>query len=194
MTAVLWAAGQEVSADDLQLAENGHLVTPSIPGTVASSNAENYLCSFTIAANEAIAGSAYRIKAYGTFGVTGTPTLNIRPRLGGVAGTSWAQTGAQTIQSGVTNRLWIAEQILVCESTGASATWSGPLHVKMAGVLVGTAPFVNDAAEITTIIDGTSTATVDSTVALDFGLTAQWSVAAAANTITCRAFLAERLI
>lgn len=194
MTAVLWTAGQRVTAADLRLAESGQLVTPSAATTVANTTSETYFCSFTIPANDAIAGSAYRIRAYGTFGVTGTPTLNIRPRLGGVGGTSWAQTGAQTIQSGVTNRLWMAEQILVCESTGAAATWSGPLLVKMAGVLAGTAPFINDTAELTTIFDGTSSPTVDSTVANDFGLTSTWSAASASNTFTCKGFLAERLI
>lgn len=196
MVAVTWTAGKQVRAADLRAMESGQLLTPSTATTVANTTTEGFLAFATIPAGDPAPGMAYRIKAYGTYGVAAatTPTLNLRNRLGGVAGTSWGQTGAQTTQSGVTNRLWIAEQILVCESAGTTATWSGPLHVKMAGILAGTAPFINDTAEITTILDGTASITVDSTIALDFGLTATWGTAAAGNTITCKGFLAERLI
>lgn len=192
MVAVDWAAGDEVEADDLDRMENGHLMTPSVATTVASTTTEGFLAQVTIPANDAVAGQAYRLRAYGTFGVTATPTLNIRPRLGGLSGSSWAQTGAQTIQSGVTNRLWLAEITLVCETPGAAATWSGPLQVQMAGVNAGTAPFID--GEVTRIIDGTASFTLDSTVSNIFGITATWSAANAANTITCKGFTAERLI
>lgn len=161
--------------------------------TVANSTSEGFVASMTIPANDAVAGAIYRIKAWGVFSVTGTPTLNLRNRLGGLAGQSWAQTGTQTIQSGVTSRLWIAEQVLTCETTGVSGSWNGPLKVKMSGVLAGTAPFINDTAELTTIIDGTASITVDSTISNVFGITATWSAAAAGNTITCKGYIAERV-
>lgn len=165
----------------------------SSAATVANTVTETFLASMTIPANDAVVGAEYRIKAFGTYGVTATPTLNIRVRLGGVGGTSWAQTGALTTQSGVTNRLWIVEQLLMCESVGVSASWTGPLHAKLTGILAGSAPFVNDTAEITTVIDGTASTTVDSTISNVFGITATWGTANAANTITCKGFVAERV-
>lgn len=161
--------------------------------TRANTTAEGFIASITIPANDAVAGACYRMKAWGTFGVTGTPTLNLRTRLGGVAGQSNAQTGAQTIQSGVTGRLWFAEIVLTNITTGASATWSSFLHVRMSGVLAGTAPFINDTAELTSIIDGTTAITLDSTVSNDWGLTATWSAASSSNTITCQGYIAERV-
>lgn len=191
----LTVTGNASVAGDLKLLAGTTVYRPklSTQTTVANTVTETFLASMTIPANDAVVGAIYRIKAWGIFGVTGTPTLNIRNRLGGVAGSSWGQTGAQTIQSGVTNRLWMAEQVLTCEGTGASATWNGPLHVEMAGVLAGTAPFINDGAELTTAVDGTATITVDSTVSNTFGITATWSAASASNTILCKGFIAERV-
>lgn len=198
MTANTWAAGNRATATLLNGMESGQLMVRSSATTVANTVTESWLCYTTIPANDAQVGMVYRIKAFGTWSVTGTPTLNIRMRLGSSAtpasNTSWAQLGATTTQSGVTTRLWMAEQLAFVESTGALASWSGPLKVKSAGFLAGSPPYVNDGAEITTAIDGSASNTIDSTVANYFGLTATWGTASASNTITCKGFVAERLI
>jgi hypothetical protein len=161
--------------------------------TLANSTAETMIAQFTIAASEAIVGAAWRLRAWGLFGVTGTPTLTFRTRLGGTGGSSNASSGAQTIQSGVTNRLWASEQTLVCTSTGISANWYSQFYVRMSGVLAGAAPFINDGAELTSIMDGTSVMVESSVASKAFGLSAQWSAASASNSITCQGFLAERI-
>lgn len=88
----------------------------------------------------------------------------------------------------------MAELLLVCESIGATGTVNGPMKVKTAGILAGTAPFINDTAEITTAIDGTSSTTIDTTVANYVSFTATWSAASSSNTFICRGFTAQKLI
>jgi hypothetical protein len=161
--------------------------------TLANSTTETMIAQLTIAANEAVVGSVWNLRAWGSLGVTGTPTITLRNRLGGVGGQSNATTGAQTLQSGITGRLWFAETILVCLSTGVSASWGSMLHARLTGILAGGAPFVNDGAEITSAMDGTADMTQNSTVSNTFGISATWSAASASNTITCKGFAAERL-
>lgn len=193
MTSVLWTAGQKITAANLNAMETAQLMTPSSSTTVANTASESALATVTIPANSATVGQVYRMRAWGTFGVTGTPTLSFHARLGGVGGTSIGSTGAQTIQSGVTARTWFTELHIAPLTTGSTATWFANYHHKMAGVLAGSPPFVNDTGEITTILDGTQTETRDSTIANDLVLTAQWSAASASNTITCFAFTTELL-
>lgn len=198
MTSTAAVAGQKLSATFLNNMRTGQLIVASSATTVASTATETYFAQCTIPANDMAVGMAYRIKAWGTYGTTGTPTLNIRNRIGTSAtassNASIGQTGAQTTQSGVSSRLWTAEWEVCVESTGGTGAVNGPLHVKMSGILAGTAPFINDTAELTTVIDGTSSATVDTTAANFFGLTATWGTSSSSNTLTCKGFTAERLI
>jgi len=198
VTSTAAVAGQKLSATFLNNMRTGQLITSSSATTVASTATETYFAVCTIPANDMAVGMAYRIWAFGTWGVTGTPTINIRNRIGtsatAASNTSIGQTGALTAQSGVTSRLWTAEWTIVVESTGSSGSVSGPLHVKTAGILAGTAPFINDTAEITTVIDGVSSATVDTTVANFFGLTVTWGTSSSSNTLTCKGFTPERYI
>lgn len=197
MAAVDWTAADTITASKLLAMEVGHLVIPSFSTTVSTTTAETEFAEFMIPANTAEAGMVWRLKAWGYWGVTGTPTLNLRMRFGpnatASANTSWAQTGALTAQSGVSNRLWTAEQILLCEAAGSSGSFSGPLHVKTAGILAGTAPFINDAAELTTVLDGTTSSTIDSTANTYLSLTATWSASSASNAFVCKGFIAEKL-
>jgi hypothetical protein len=198
MTSTAATAGTKLTASFLNGLRTGQLITPSSATTVNSTATETYFAVAQIPANDMAVGMAYRIKAYGTYGVTGTPTINIRNRIGtsatAASNTSIGQTGAQTTQSGVTSRLWIAEWFVAVESTGATGAVSGPLHVKMSGILAGTAPFINDTAELTTVIDGVSSATVDTTSLNYFGLSVTWGTSSSSNTLTCKGFTAERLI
>jgi hypothetical protein len=198
MTSTAAVAGQKLSATFLNNLRTGQLIVASSATTVASTATETYMAVASIPANDMAVGMAYRIKAFGTWGVTGTPTINFRNRIGtsatAASNASIGQTGAQTAQSGVTSRLWVAEWFIVVEATGASGSVSGPLKVKTSGILAGTAPFINDTAELTTAIDGVSSATVDTTQANNFGLTVTWGTSSASNTLTCKGFLAERLI
>ncbi len=198
MAAVDWAAGDSITGDKLQAMEVGHLTIPSFSTSVNTTASETEFAELTIPANVAEVGTCWRLKAWGAWAVTGTPTINVRLRVGAnaiaSANTQQAQTGALTAQSGVTNRLWIAEVDIVCEATGVAGALNGPMKVKTSGILAGSAPFINDAAEITTIMDGTASTTVDTTVANYVSLTAQWSASSASNIFLCKGFIAQRLV
>ncbi len=198
MTSAAWTAGEKATATKLNGMRTNQLIVASSATTVNTTTTETYFAVATIPANDMVVGMAYRIWAFGTWGVTGTPTINIRNRIGtsatAASNTSIGQTGAQTAQSGVTSRLWTAEWTIVVEATGASGSVSGPLKVKTSGILAGTAPFINDTAEITTVIDGVSSATVDTTAANFFGLTVTWGTSSASNTLTCKGFTPERYV
>lgn len=192
MTSVSWTAGQKITAANLNAMETGQLMTPSVSTTVANTTTETVLAAATIAANTAAVGQVYRMKAWGNFGVTGTPTLTLRARIGGTGGTSIGQSGAMSIASGVTGRIWMVEFDVSVLSIGTSATWFTHFHSK-ASTAAGSAPFVNDGTSITTAIDGTNIDTKNSTVSNDLVVTATWSAASASNTITCYGFTSELL-
>jgi hypothetical protein len=198
MAAVDWNAGDSITGTKLQAMEVGHLVVPSFSTSVTNTTTETEFAELTIPANEAEVGTCWRLKAWGAWAVTGTPTLNVKLRVGASAtasaNTQQAQTGALTAQSGVTNRLWIAEFDLCCEAVGVAGTVNGPMKVKTAGILAGTAPFINDAAEITTVMDGTASTTIDTTAANYASLTVTWSAASASNIFLCKGFIAQKLV
>ncbi|HJT92391.1 MAG TPA: hypothetical protein VJ777_10660, partial [Mycobacterium sp.] len=152
--------------------------------TVANTAAETVIAVMTIPAADAVAGAVYRIKAWGTASVTGTPTLTLRSRLGGVAGAALGSSGARTASSGVTNRSWQITCDLTCLTTGASGTWFASQMTCEAVTVAAAAPFASPGL----ILDGTSAVTVDTTVSEDFVLTATWGTASASNTLTCRGY------
>lgn len=197
MSAVDWLAGDKITAPKLLAMQIGHLTTPSVATSVSGTTTETEFAEILIPANSAEAGMCWRLKAWGAWAVTGTPTLTVRMRVGpsttASSNTQQAQTGALTAQIGVTNRLWLAEFDLVCESVGATGSVNGPFHYKTAGILAGTAPFINDTAELTTVIDGTASTTIDTTVDNYASLTIAWSAASASNIYLCKGFTAEKL-
>jgi len=199
MTAVDWSAGEKVTAEKLLAMEVGHLVLPSAATNINTTTTETVFAQILIPANVAEVGMCFRIKAWGAMAVTGTPTITVRLRVGNSAtptsNTQVAQTTALTVQSGVTNRLFIADTFMCCESIGAAGALNGPLKYKTSGILAGTAPYINDAAEITTVIDGTASATVDTTAAATYiQLTAQWSASSASNIFLCKGVISEKLV
>lgn len=150
--------------------------------TVANTVTETTVGTFTIPANDTAVGAVYRIVAFGTASVTGTPTFTIRGRLGGAAGTLAATIGPVTASSGVTNQTWSAEFDIVCLTTGGSGTWM-PRLVVAQNVSVA-------AAQTGTILLPTAGASVtrDTTASSDMVVTWAWSAASASNTVTARAF------
>jgi hypothetical protein len=161
---------------------------PSTSTTVANTTTETTLATFTIPANDAIAGAVYKITAWGTASTTGTPTMTFQARLGGVAGSAIAQSGAVTTASAASAKPWRAEVFLSCLTTGVSATWFGNMTCQC-GFTLGAGVFLNPS----TTIDGGAQFTLDSTVARDLVITGKWSAASASNTITCRGFSAMRV-
>jgi hypothetical protein len=157
--------------------------------TVANTASETVIAALTIPAGDAVAGAVYRIKAWGVASVTGTPTLTLRSRLGGVAGTALGSSGARTASSGVSNRSWQVTVDLTCLTTGATGTWFASQITYEAVTLAASPPFASPGL----ILDGTSAVTLDSTVSEDLVITATWGTASASNTLTCRGYTAERV-
>lgn len=157
--------------------------------TVANTASESIIAEMTIPANDAVQGAIYRITAWGIASVTGTPTLNIRAKFGGIGGSQFAQTGEMTASSGVTNKCWNVEAYVVILSTGVSGSIFGRMTTVENLTVAGT----NPSSIPVTRIDGSGTSTQDTTIAKDLILTADWSVASASNTLTCRGYRTERV-
>lgn len=156
--------------------------------TVVNTTTETAVATLTIPAGDAVAGSVWEITAWGGASVTGTPTMTWRSRIGGVAGTAMASSGARTASSGVVGHSWRVVLDVVCLATGASGSFFGQQVTWEALSVAGGAPYVP-----AVVLDGTVPVTADSTVAESLVVTAQWSAASASNSLTCQGFIAERI-
>jgi len=162
---------------------------------VANTTTETILFpNVTIPANFLQDGRALRITAYGAYGTTATPTLQIRLRWGGVSGTVIAATGAITTTSAVGGgasmlALWTFEAIIQVRSNGSSGTLmtNGQLITYTDTPL--TAGTVTNYGQPSALASGSTggdtpvTATADLTADTALSLTATWGTANAANSI-----------
>lgn len=128
-----------------------------------------------------------RVRAWGEFSTTATPTLLIGVYYGGVAGTLLCSTAAQTSISGASHALWELDAFLVCRSVGATGTvWA---QGGVTGITVATARNQMSQGGATT----PATATVNTTTANIITIGAQWGTSSASNTITCHLFCVEQV-
>lgn len=159
---------------------------PSSATALANSTSQTVIAGYTIPASDAIAGAVYRVKAWGTLAVTGTPTMTFVCKLGGTLGTTMVSFPAVTVRSGATDGYWDLEFYLACATTGASGTWSPMAKY--------THNWVTSATTYTAV--GPITAapvTRDTTISNDMVLCATWSAASSSNTITCRGMTSGRV-
>jgi hypothetical protein len=151
--------------------------------TVANTVTQSPIAFLVIPANDAAVGAVYRIHAWGTLGVTGTPTITFVSKLGGVVLASFP---AVTVRSGATDGFWDADLYLSCISTGVAGTWCPSFsyrHNFLTSVTTYTPLGPITAAPITR----------DTTISSDMTIFVTWSAASASNTITCRGLTAERV-
>lgn len=144
--------------------------------TVANTITETIVGSFVIPANDASAGSVYRMTVYGTASSTGTPTITFKVRLGGVSGVVLATFPAVTTASGVSSGGWWIEARLMCVSAGSGATWAvgSTLSQQIANLATaGSAPSLTN-----------GTVSANSTISETLAITATWSAASASNTVS----------
>jgi hypothetical protein len=127
------------------------------------------------------AGDVIVIKGAGTYGTTGTPTLNLKVKLGTVV---LASTGAITMGSSISNRGFSFEVKVTLMSVGAAGT------VEAHGCVT-----FSTASATSALVSLFSTApiAVDTNVASSVSVTAQWGTASASNTITLRQLYIEYL-
>lgn len=164
---------------------------------IANTGTETILIpNVTIPANYLQDGRALRIRAFGSYGTTATPTLQFRVRWGGVAGTVMAATTTVTCTSATgggasMTAMWSAEVIIQVRTNGSSGTamTNGEVILyQTAAVTAATAttyglaaPFASGSTGGTT----PATATCDFTADTALSFTAQWGTANAANSIQC---------
>ena len=143
--------------------------------TVANTTTETVVFTHTIGAGTAAVGNAFRAVALGQASTTGTPTLTVRARIGGVAGQVVGSI-VITTASGISNKNLRLEAEMLCKTTGASATWLG--GITTVNELTATLP----GCAVPNVI--TAAVTKDSTVQQTFVITVQWGTASASNTVS----------
>jgi hypothetical protein len=129
-------------------------------------------------------GQVIRLRAFGTFSNTATPTLLLGFYYGGVAGTALAATSAITTTTGATNWQFSMEYEGRIRSTGTAGTILGAGWIDLATSLTAVThrPIPETAL---------ATVTIDTTTAKNLTLGAQWGTLSASNTLTCHHFSVE---
>ncbi|MFJ2702966.1 right-handed parallel beta-helix repeat-containing protein [Streptomyces sp. NPDC087428] len=155
----------------------GDAPTAQSVATAANTTAETVIASWSIPAGDAADRCAYRYTAQGVASTTGTPTLTIRIRLGGVAGAIIAAFTAVPTSAGIAGRGWRVDGSLLPVTLGASGTWAG--GATLTHHLASTTGAVQH--ELTD-----APVTRDSTSSQALVVTAQWSAATAANSAQCQ--------
>jgi hypothetical protein len=172
------------------------LVSSSQAGTaIASSVTETIIFpNITVPANYMTVNRWLRLRAYGQYGTTATPTLIFSVRWGGVAGTVIAKSGTMTTSSGTgggasMTAMWSAWFDIQCLTTGSSGSFmtngEGMLYTSTAPT-AGTVtnygmPFVIASGST----GGTTpvSVTVDTTADTALAFTATWGTSNAANSL-----------
>lgn len=125
-------------------------------------------------------GRTLRLKAYGKLSTTGTPTITFAVRWGGVSGTVLATTEAITCASGAANTAWSLEVYIQTRTNGSTGT-----VMAIGNVTVNlTASTATQGVFGVSGFDAPATATIDATADTALSVTADWSAADAANTLT----------
>lgn len=155
---------------------SGIQFTQTASQTIANTTTETSLFgtglgTLTLPANALAVGTTIRIRMSGVVSSTGA-NAPLRVKLGG---TTLATSDALNFAT-ITNRAWRLEVDITCRTTGAT------------GTVIGQGIFWYQIS--TVAVNGlglamTATATIDTTTSLALALTAQWSAANPAHTITC---------
>ena len=151
----------------------------------------------TIPANYLQDGRVLRLRLFGGYGTTGTPTLAFAVRFGGVGGTVVCKGGAITTGSGVgggasATALWSIELIIQVRSNGSSGTLmsNGEVTLYTTGTAAGSSyPLASGSTGGTT----PAVATVDLTADAALSVTALWGTNNAANNIQGHNYTLEAL-
>jgi len=172
---------------------------------IATSTTETILFpNVTIPANYMSDGRVLRLRAFGAYGTTATPTLIFTIRWGGVAGTVLSKTGAMVTTSGVgggasMTAMWTLEAILQVRSNGATGTIMTNGCVTLFTSTVGTAGTVTNYGMPQPIASGSTGGTTPVAVTADLtadtalSLTATWGTSNAANSIQGLQYTVESL-
>ncbi len=151
-------------------------------------------------------GRSLRIRAFGGYGTTATPSCVISLRWGGVAGTILGKTGLNVLTSGVGGGAsmtapWTFEAVIQTRSNGSSGTLMTNGEIIWYTSTLGTAGTVTNYGMPSALVSGTTGApgtaaavsTVDLTADTALSFTALWSASNAANSIQVYNYTIEAL-
>lgn len=158
--------------------------------TVSNTTTETAIATLTIPANDAAVGAVYRIHAWGTLAVTGTPAITFRSRIGGAAGTTIVTLiSALAVRSGATDGFWSMDLKVAFTSIGSGTS------ANIATEFQGVHNFTTSVSTYTQVgpIISNGTGGFDSTTSQDLVIDALWGTASASNTVVCRGYTAERI-
>jgi hypothetical protein len=185
---------------------NETLAWATASGTaIANSNTETILFpNVTIPANYLQDGRTLRVRAFGAYGTTATPTLTFAVRWGGVSGTVLAKSAAITTTSAVGSgasmtAMWEAEIIIQVRSNGSSGTLMTNGKVVLHTSTAPTAGTVTNYGLVAPLASGSTGGTTPVAVTADLtadaalSFTAVWSAANAANSIQGVNYIIESL-
>jgi hypothetical protein len=127
----------------------------------------------TIEAGISRQGTIYRIRAFGNLQTTGTPTLQLLVRLGGIAGTVIFNTGAATMAT-VNGRFQIVIDLLVT-AIGAGGNISAFGQIEYSSVTGGAATINTNVGANTTAVDLSASQAIEVSIV--------WGTANASNSI-----------
>lgn len=161
----------------------------SAQAVVSSTATETIMATLSIPSEKAVVGAMFRLTAFGVASVTGTPTLTLRTRLGGIGGTLQANSGARTASSGVTAHGWKVVTELSCISIGSGGTGFIQQLTHESLSLAGSPVWVSPAV----ILDGSLPGAWNTTVAQTMVLTATWSASSASNICALQGVTFEQL-
>lgn len=162
---------------------------------IATSTTETILFpNITIPANFLQDGRVLRLRVFGAYGTTGTPTLAFALRLGGVSGTVLAKSGAIVTTSGVGGGAsmtapFCLEILLQIRSNGSSGSVMTNGEVTLFTSTVPTAGTVTNYGLVAPICSGSTGGTTPVAVTADLtadaalAITAVWGTSNAANSI-----------
>lgn len=164
---------------------------------VANTTTETILFpNVTIPANYMQDGRSLRLRVFGGYGTTATPSCVISLRWGGVAGTILGKTGLNVLTSAVGGGAsmtapWTFEAVIQTRSNGSSGTLMTNGEIIWYTSTLGTAGTVTNYGMPSALVSGATGApgtaaavsTVDLTSDTALSLTALWSAANSANSI-----------
>lgn len=170
---------------------------------VANTATETILVpNVTIPANYMQDGRWLRLRAFGGYGTTGTPTLIFSVRWGGVSGTVLSKSAAATLTSGVGGGAsmtapWELEILIQTRSNGASGTLMTNGLATLFTTTAPTAGTVTHYGMAIFIASGSTGGTTPVAVTADLSadtalsLTGKWSAADPANSIQLHQYTVE---
>ena len=158
---------------------------------VANSTTETVIFpNVTIPGNFLQDGRTIRLRMFGKYSTTGTPTMTFKVRWGGVTGTVIVTTAAVTAPSTVTNALFDLELLITTRSNGSTGTVMANGEVTLH---TGTAGSPTDAALTAGGQTAPAAVTLDLTADTALSVSVTWGTASASNTLTGVNYIIEAL-